>query len=101
MWLNLVHFFQILQLTKEIDDRVHVHKNLEQLYEGKLKNFQNQLEAGQAKAKEQERYIKHLRKRGQSEKDELTKVRLFADSYCFFVCFVNGIVNRFLIADPK
>lgn len=62
-------------MTKEIEDRIHVHKNLEQLYEGKLKNMQNQLEVGQTRAKEQERYIKHLRKRGMSDKDELMRVK--------------------------
>lgn len=66
---------QIAQLSREIEDTAHVHKNKEQLYESKLKHLQNQLEAGQSKAKEQERCIKQMRKRTMGEKEELTRMK--------------------------
>lgn len=51
-----------------------MHKNLEQLYQGKLKGAQSQLDASNAKAKEQEKFIKHVRKRSAADKEELVKV---------------------------
>lgn len=45
------------------------------MYESKLKNMQTQLDASQAKAKEQERCIKQMRKRTMNEKEELTRLK--------------------------
>lgn len=70
----MMSILQILQLTKELQDKNHVHKNMEQLLDGKLKNVQNQLEASQNKSKELEKFVRYLKKKGSSEKDEVAKV---------------------------
>lgn len=64
----------MLQLKKEIEDRIHLHKNLEQLYEGRLKNTQAQLDAAVTKNEEYEKMVKFMRKRSAVEKDGLVKV---------------------------
>lgn len=66
---------QVLQLKKEVEDRIHLHKNLEQLYEGKLKSTQKQLEASSLKNEEYEKMVKYLRKKSAADKDALVKVK--------------------------
>lgn len=66
--------FQILQLKKEIEDRTHLHKNLEQLYEGRLKSVQTQLEAAVAKNVEYDKMVKYMRKKSATDKDAVVKV---------------------------
>lgn len=66
--------FQILQLKKEIEDRTHLHKNLEQLYDGRLKNIQTQLETATTKNGEYDKMVKYMRKKGAADKDNLVKV---------------------------
>lgn len=75
---------QILQLKKEIEDRVHLHKNLEQLYEGRLKGVTKQLESSTSKNKEHEKMVKYLRKKSAADREELVKV-----SYISFVKSMN------------
>lgn len=65
----------MLQLKKEVDDRVHLHKNLEKLYDGRFKSMQAELDRSVAKNKDYEKMVKHLRKRGAHEKDELVKAK--------------------------
>lgn len=65
----------MLVLKKEVEDRVHLHKNLEQLYEGRLKSTQTELERSLAKNKDYEKMVKHMRKRSVGEKDEVVKVK--------------------------
>lgn len=65
----------MLQLKKEVDDRVHLHKNLEKLYEGRFKSMQTELDRSNAKNKDYEKLVKHMRKRSAHEKDELVKVK--------------------------
>lgn len=66
-----------MQLKKEVEDRIHLHKNLEQLYDGKLKNTQAQLEAAVNKNEEYEKMVKFMRKKSAVEKESLVKVRYF------------------------
>lgn len=65
----------MLQLKKEVDDRVHLHKNLEKLYDGRFKSMQSELDRSVAKNKDYEKMVKHLRKRSANEKDELVKAK--------------------------
>lgn len=65
---------KVLQLKKEIEDRTHLHKNTAQLYEGRLKNLQNQLDAAVTKNTEYEKMVKYLRKKSAADKDALVKV---------------------------
>lgn len=62
-------------MKKEVDDRVHLHKNLEKLYDGRFKAMQNELDRSIAKNKDYEKLVKHMRKRSAHEKDELVKVK--------------------------
>lgn len=64
-----------MQLKKEIEDRTHLHKNTEQLYEGRMKNLQNQLDAAVTKNTEYDKMVKYLRKKSANDKDALVKVR--------------------------
>lgn len=66
-----------MQLKKEVEDRVHLHKNLEQLYDGKFKNTQAQLEAAVSKNEEYEKMVKFMRKKSAVDKESLVKVRNF------------------------
>lgn len=68
-------FVQVLQLKKEIEDRTHLHKNLEQLYDGKLKNLQTQLDASVTKNTEYEKMVKFMRKKGAADKEALVKMK--------------------------
>lgn len=63
-----------MQLKKEVEDRVHLHKNLEQLYDGKFKNTQAQLDAAVNKNEEYEKMVKFLRKKSAIDKESLVKV---------------------------
>lgn len=47
---------------------------MEQLYESKLKNMQNQLEASENRVKVNEKYIRQFKKKTQAEKNDLEKV---------------------------
>lgn len=67
----------MLQLKKEIDDRTHLHKNMEQLYDGRLKNLQNQLDSAVTKNTEYDKMVKYLRKKSTTDKDALVKVILY------------------------
>lgn len=62
-------------MKKEIDERVRLHSNLEQLYEGRLKNLQNEMERSLDKNKEYEKIVKHFRKKSANEKDEIVKLK--------------------------
>lgn len=62
-------------MKKEVDDRVHLHKNLEKLYDGRFKSMQSELDRSVAKNKDYEKMVKHLRKRSANEKDELVKAK--------------------------
>lgn len=79
MLTKLLNKSQVMQLKKEVEDRVHLHKNLEQLYEGRLKNTQAQLEAAVTKNEEYEKMVKFLRKRSAAEKETLVKVSLHSN----------------------
>lgn len=72
-----VYVNQVMQLKKEVEDRVHLHKNLEQLYDGKFKNTQAQLDAAVSKNQEYERMVKFMRKKSAVDKESLVKVRNF------------------------
>lgn len=61
-------------MKKEIEDRTHLHKNTEQLYEGRLKNLQSQLDAAVTKNTEYDKMVKYLRKKGATDKDAVVKV---------------------------
>lgn len=61
-------------MKKEIEDRTHLHKNLEQLYEGRLKNIQSQLDSAVIKNTEYGKMLKLMRKKGAADKDALVKV---------------------------
>lgn len=65
----------MLQLKKEVDERVHLHKNLEKLYDGRFKSMQNELDRSTAKNKDYEKMLKHMRKRSAQEKSDLVKVK--------------------------
>lgn len=67
----------MLQLKKEVEDRIHLHKNLEQLYDGRLKNTQAQLDAAINKNEEYEKMVKYMRKKSASDKENLVKVNPF------------------------
>lgn len=77
-------------MKKEIEDRTHLHKNLEQLYEGRLKNIQTQLDTAVTKNSEYDKMVKYMRKKGSAEKDALIKVNILhflsnkQDSLFFF-----------------
>lgn len=64
----------MLQLKKEIEDRTHLHKNLEQLYEGRLKNIQTQLDTAVTKNTEYDKMVKYMRKKSATDKDAVVKV---------------------------
>lgn len=62
-------------MRKEIDERVRLHSNLEQLYEGRVKNIQSELDRSVDKNTEYEKILKHFRKKSAAEKDELVKLK--------------------------
>lgn len=65
---------QVLQLKKEIDDRTSLHKNMEQLYEGRLKNAETEKDTAVKKNIEYEKMVKYLRKKSAADKEALVKV---------------------------
>lgn len=77
-----------MQLKKEIEDRTHLHKNLEQLYDGRLKNIQSQLDTAVAKNIDYEKMVKYLRKKGADAKDAVVKVCI-NDSFVFTDSFFS------------
>lgn len=68
-------------MKKEIEDRTHLHKNLEQLYEGRFKNIQTQLDTAVTKNMEYDKMVKYMRKKGAADKDALVKVNIII-SFC-------------------
>lgn len=62
-------------MKKEIEDRIHLHKNLEQLYEGQLKSVKSELDRSVKKNEEYEKMVKHMRKKSVAEKDEIVKLK--------------------------
>lgn len=63
-----------MQLKKELEDRIHLHKNLEQLYDGKLQTTKAQLDASAKKSEEYGKMVKYLQKKLSVEKDTMNKV---------------------------
>lgn len=63
-----------MQLKRELEDRIHLHKNLEQLYDGKLQTTKAQLDASAKKSEEYSKMVKYLQKKLSIEKDAMNKV---------------------------
>lgn len=63
-------------MKKEVDDRVHLHKTLEKMYEDRFKSMQPELDRSLAKNKEYEKRVKHMRRQSASEKDKLIKMQI-------------------------
>lgn len=63
-----------MQLKKELEDRIHLHKNIEQLYDGKLQSTKAQIEASTKKNEEYGKMVKYLQKKISMEKDNVIKV---------------------------
>lgn len=63
-----------MQLKRELEDRIHLHKNLEQLYDGKLQTSKAQLDASTKKSEEYSKMVKYLQKKLSIEKDAMNKV---------------------------
>lgn len=80
-----------MHLKKEIEDRTHLHKNLEQLYEGRLKNIQSQLDTAVTKNTEYEKLVKFMRKKSTADKDALVKVMLNLRCYVISRCQIENL----------
>lgn len=86
-----------MQLKKEIDDRTHLHKNLEQLYEGRLKNIQTQLDTAVTKNTEYDKMVKYMRKKSAADKDALVKVCSLLMSHAFTSALDDFVSIYFLL----
>lgn len=82
-------------MKKEIEDRAHLHKNMEQLYDGRLKNLQNQLDAAVTKNTEYDKMVKYLRKKSAADKDALVKVAY--EMHSLFFHFIDTKSNIVLL----
>lgn len=67
-----------MQLKKELSDRIHLQKNVEQLYEGKMQTTKAQLEAAAKKNEEYGKMVKYLQRKLSIEKDNVNKVCYFS-----------------------
>lgn len=70
-----------MQLKRELTDRIHLHKNVEQLYEGKMQTTKAQLEAATKKNEEYGKMVKYLQRKLSIEKENVNKVCYFSSPH--------------------
>lgn len=66
---------QITQLKSELDSRVQTNTNMEAMYSAKIASLQKQLDSSTQKLRESDKFVKHLRRRDASSKEDLVKAK--------------------------